>query len=189
MTTIKLFAFSASLRKESYNTKLLKAAIKLAPSNVSITIIDWSKVPIYNEDDEANYNAEAKRIKDEIKNSDGVIIATTEYNYSIPGGFKNLIDYVSRPYGTSPFAGKPISIIGANLGTNLGTSGTQKAQMAWRPIFVFLGGHVLPQPEVVVAAAQTHFDADGNLKSDSFLVGLLKSHLEVFTQFSLKFKL
>src|SRR3989344_4899667 len=113
---MNIVAISGSLRKGSYNTMLVKALVKLAPKGMQIEIADISNLPIYNQNDEASFPAAAQALKDKIEKSDGVIIATPEYNRSIPGALKNVIDWASRPWGKNSFAGKPVLIAGVSVG-------------------------------------------------------------------------
>ena len=98
---------------------------------------------------------------DQIATADAVLIATPEYNYTIPGVLKNAIDWVSKA-PDQPFRHKPVAIMGASMGA----IGTARAQYDLRKVFVFLDAHVLNQPEIMIAAAQTRFDADGHLTDD-----------------------
>ena len=153
--TIRLLGLSGSLRKNSYNTALLRAASAIAPERIELDIFDLSKIPLYNEDlREKGYPAPVKRLRDEIASADGVLIATPEYNYSIPGVLKNAIDWASRP-PDQPFDRKPVAILGASPGR----IGTARAQYHLRQCFVFLNATVLNKPEVMVGGAQHLFDA------------------------------
>src|SRR5437016_7781513 len=108
---------SGSLRKGSYNTMLLKPALSLVPEDVTTETGDISDFPLYNYDVEISaYPPQVTRLKDQIRKADALVIATPEYNYSIPGVLKNAIDWVSRPPKESPFFEKPFCILGASPG-------------------------------------------------------------------------
>jgi chromate reductase len=100
-----------------------------------------------------------KEFKSKIRDSDGILIATPEYNYSVPGVLKNAIDWASRPYGDNAFDGKPVAIMSASIGK----FGGARAQYHLRQMFVFLNMHPVNGPEVMVTLAQDKFDADGKL--------------------------
>lgn len=123
---------------------LVKALSKLAPPEMRIEIADISSLPIYNQDDETGFPASAQALKDKIEKADGVIIATPEYNRSIPGVLKNAIDWVSRPWGKNSFAKKPI----LTMGVSVGKVGTAVAQSHLRQIMVYLDADVIGQPEL-----------------------------------------
>ena len=166
MTTskpIRLLGLSGSLRKKSYNAALLRAAAEIAPESVALEIFDLSEIPLYNEDvREKGFPAPVQALREKIAGADGVLIATPEYNYSIPGVLKNAIDWASRP-PDQPFNGKPVGIIGASPGR----FGTARAQYHLRQCFVFLNASVLNKPEVMVGGAADAFDDDLRLTDES----------------------
>jgi chromate reductase len=160
---LRLLGISGSLRKQSLNTAALHAAAQLLPEAVSMEIFDLSSIPIYNDDvREQGFPGPVQRFRDKIASADAVLIATPEYNYSIPGPLKNAIDWASRP-PSQPFDGKPIAIMGASPGG----IGTARSQYHLRQVFVFLNGMLLNRPEVMIASAHTKFDAEGNLVDDA----------------------
>jgi chromate reductase, NAD(P)H dehydrogenase (quinone) len=171
--TIRLFGISGSLRKDSFNTALLRAAQELAPAGLSIEMADLSQIPLYNDDlREKGYPAPVQTLREQIGAADAVLIVTPEYNYSIPGVLKNTIDWASRP-PEQPFDGKIIGIMGASPGR----LGTARAQYHLRQCFVFLNSTVLNKPEVMVAGAATIFK-EGRLADDAtrgFVADLLKA--------------
>lgn len=156
---MNIIAISGSLRKGSYNTMLLEAMTKLAPVGMTIEIVDIVNLPLYNSDDEAAFPAVAQSLKDKIEKADGLIIATPEYNRSIPGVLKNAIDWVSRPYGDNSFAGKPVLIAGVTVGK----IGTAVAQSHLKQIMVYLDTNVIGQPELYLGPANEIFDEAGNI--------------------------
>lgn len=162
MTDIRILGISGSLRAGSLNTALLRAAQKHAPAGVTIDLYDGlAELPYYNGDldTEENLPVQARELRDLIRAADGVLIATPEYNYSIPGGLKNAIDWASRPSATSSLLHKPMAIMGA-APTNFGTV---RAQLALRQVFVWTHSDVVVKPEVMVFRAHERFDEAGNL--------------------------
>ncbi len=154
-----ILGISGSLRKDSFNSAALRACGELLPSGVTMSVFDLLPVPLYNEDVRAQgFPASVQQLREQIKAADALVIATPEYNYSIPGVLKNAIDWASRP-PEQPFDGKPIALIGATPG-GLGTS---RAQYHLRQVFVYLNGQLLNRPEVFISAAPTKFDANGKL--------------------------
>ncbi|MCM0045285.1 MAG: NAD(P)H-dependent oxidoreductase [Burkholderiaceae bacterium] len=154
-----ILGISGSLRKASLNTAALRACSEVLPQQVTMSIFDLSPIPIYNEDLRAQGLPEpVQQLREQIRAADALLIATPEYNFSIPGVLKNAIDWASRP-PEQPFDGKPIAILGATPG-GLGTS---RAQYHLRQVFVYLNGHLLNRPEVFISGAPNKFDADGRL--------------------------
>ena len=160
---IKIIGFSGSLRAGSFNTFALKAAQELALEGVEIEIYDISGFPPFNQDADANPPQMVADLKAAIRAADAVIFSSPEYNYSVPGHLKNVIDWASRPYGDSAWDGKPALIMGASIGA----IGTARMQYHLRQIMVFLNMHPLNKPEVMIGTAQDKFDADGNLTDES----------------------
>jgi chromate reductase len=140
----------------------LRAASQLAPQGVTVDIFEIEGIPGFSEDDEENPPSKVVELKKRIRAADAILFVTPEYNYSVPGVLKNAIDWASRPYGDSAWAGKPAAIMGASVG-NMGTA---RAQYHLRQIFVFLDVLVLNRPEVMISNASERFDADGNLTDD-----------------------
>ncbi len=160
---MNIVAISGSLRKDSFNTALLRAMQKLAPEGMEIKIADIGDLPLYNSDAEAAFPAAAQALKDAIETADGVIIATPEYNRSIPGVLKNAIDWASRPWGKNSFAGKPV----ITAGVSSGKIGTAVAQSHLRQIMNYLDARVIGQPEIYLGPAQGVFDSEGNITDES----------------------
>ncbi len=159
---IKVLGFAGSLRRYSFNKALLRAAVQLAPKNVIIEMFDLEGIPPFNQDMEKQPPQKVKEFKTRIREADAILIATPEYNYSIPGVLKNAIDWASRPYTDNAFEGKPVAMMGASIGM----LGTSRAQYHLRQSFVFLNMHPINRPEVFVAYAQEKFDENGNLKDE-----------------------
>ncbi|MDR3391709.1 MAG: NAD(P)H-dependent oxidoreductase [Sulfuriferula sp.] len=155
---IKILGFAGSLRRDSYNRALLRAAQKLAPADVEVEIFDIGSFPLFNEDMENPLPPVVAAFKEKIVQADAVLMVTPEYNYSISGVLKNAIDWASRPYGSNSFDGKAVAIMGASMGT----IGTARAQYHLRQVCVFLNAHVLNKPEIMVSVAADKF-RDGEL--------------------------
>lgn len=177
---IQLLGISGSLRKDSFNSALLRAAQELAPDGMTIEIADLSEIPLYNEDIRAKgYPEPVQALRGRIRDADAVLIATPEYNYSIPGVLKNAIDWASRP-PEQPFDGKLVGIMGASPGR----IGTARAQYHLRQCFVFLNSTVLNKPEVMVGGAAQVFK-EGNLTDDAtrgFVSDILKALAEAVSR-------
>jgi len=158
----KIAVFVGSLRAESFNKKLAHALENAAPSGVEFDYVDLN-LPLFNQDLEAEYPAEAQKVKDIVEGADGVLFVTPEYNRSIPGVLKNAIDWASRPWGSNSFAGKPVGIVGASGGP----VGTAVAQSDLRHICGFLGTKLMGQPELYFANSADKFDVDGTVVGES----------------------
>ena len=156
-----------SLRQRSFNRGLMNAAIEVGRDvGLDIQIFDrLGDIPMYNADlDKPDVLPEPViALKGAIGSAAGLIIATPEYNYSVPGGLKNAFDWASRPAGKSPLNRKPAAIMGASTGI----SGTIRAQLALRQSFLFTDTFALLQPEVLIPKCADRFDADGNLTDQS----------------------
>ena len=166
---------AGSLRRESYNRALLRAALELAPEGMEIRIFDrMGEIPLFNEDVEAQGDPEPVRaLKSAIGEADALLIATPEYNHGVPGVLKNAIDWASRPARGSVLAGKPT----ARFGASPGVTGTARAQTQLRGSFVFTQTPALLQPEILVYRAHEKFDAEGRLtdeKTREFVAKLLR---------------
>ncbi len=155
---VALLAICGSLRKASINRALLRLVGDNLPEGTTYLIYEGLEhLPIFNSDHTDPPPVTA--LKDAIAAADGVVIGVPEYNYSIPGGLKNALDWVSRPPATSPIRGKPIGIVGAASGM----SGTIRAQTHLRQMLVYSDCPTLNQPEVCIPRAHERFDADGKL--------------------------
>lgn len=175
MSTYQIAVIVGSLRRDSVNRKLASAVARLAPTEFSFKQILISDLPLYNQDDDANQPAAAKRLKDEIKAAHGLLFVTAEYNRSVPGVLKNAIDHASRPYGQSAWAGKPAAVMGASPGA----AGTALAQQHLRNILAHLNMPTLGQPEVFFHAKEGAFDPSGNLGADNkkFLLNWMEHYV------------
>ena len=158
----KILAFAGSLRKSSYNKALVRAAVELAPENVLMEVFDLEGIQPFNEDYVNNPPVRVVEFKDRIRNADALLIASPEYNYSIPGVLKNAIDWASRPFQGNPLEGKPVAIMSASTGK----LGGARAQYHLRQTFVFLNMHPINRPEVMLSQAASNFDANGMLTNE-----------------------
>ena len=178
---IKLLGFAGSLRSGSYNKALLRSALDLLPQGVYLETFDLDGIPLFNQDLEMDLPKQVMAFKQKIREADGLLIATPEYNYSIPGVLKNALDWASRPYGDNVFDGKPVGIMGASIGL----LGTGRAQYHLRQTFVFLNMIPLNQPEVMVAHAQEKIDKDGKL-TDQKTRDLIRQLLESLVAWTIR---
>jgi chromate reductase, NAD(P)H dehydrogenase (quinone) len=160
---MKILGFVGSLRKGSFNKALLRAAVEVAPEGLEIEVFDLEGIPPYNQDLDLQPPAKVTEFKTKIRAAEAILIATPEYNYSIPGVLKNAIDWASRPYGDNAFNDKPVAVMGASVGL----IATARAQYHLRQSFVFLNMHALNQPEVMVPFADSKFDEAGRLTDDA----------------------
>lgn len=161
-----LVGISGSLRKGSFNTSLLRAAAGLMPAGSTLAVETLHGIPLYDADLEAaeGIPPAAARLKDAVAAADGLLIATPEYNNSIPGVAKNAVDWLSRPGADIPrvFRGRPVAILGASPGG----FGTILAQDAWLAVLRTLGTRPWFGAKLYVSRAPSLFDAQGNLADE-----------------------
>ena len=156
---LNFIGISGSLRAGSYNSAALRTAVQLVPAGVTLEIADISTIPLYNDDVKvAGIPDVVEKLRGRIERADALLIVTPEYNYSIPGVLKNTIDWLSRT-PKQPFNRKPTAVMGASQGL----FGTARCQYHLRQVFTALNALMLNRPEVMIASAQTKFDADGKL--------------------------
>jgi chromate reductase len=170
-----LLAISGSLRADSYNARLLAASADLLPSGASMSLFAGLKlIPPFDEDDEHKpTNVAVDRLRIAVRHADALLIATPEYNSSIPGQLKNALDWASRPYGKHVLLGKPVAVVGASTGV----FGAAWAQAETRKVLTAVGADVL-DAELPIPAAHEAFTASGALLDASLadrLAGLLSS--------------
>jgi chromate reductase len=170
---MRILGISGSARRDSHNTKLLRAAAELLPAGVEL--VEWeglTALPIFDEDLEANRPGAVEDLHEAMAQADAVLIATPEYNHSIPGGLKNALDWVSRPHSENPLRRKPALVVGASTGL----FGAVWAQAEARKVLASLGASVL-DAELAVGMADSAFGDDGRLV-DPELAERLRTHVE-----------
>lgn len=172
---INVLGIVGSLRRGSYNRMLMNAAIELAPDGMQIRTFDLADVPLYNADLDTDDRRPAvvRRLKDAIAQADGVLIASPEYNHSVPGVLQNAIDWASRPGMKSPLKAKPVAMMGASGGA----VGTARGQQVLKLTLMSTLALVLPHPGVAVGQMKEKFD-DGHLAHEptrEFLADFLRT--------------
>lgn len=162
-----------SLRKESINKKLAKALMRIGKDVLRFTPISIADIPLYNQDHEGSLPAPVARLKAEISAADAVLFITPEYNRSIPGVLKNVIDWGTRPYGQNAWAGKPAAIAGISPSP----VGTAVSQSHLRSVLPTLDMIVLSQPEIYLTDRPGMIGDDGTIPNESteaFLRGFVE---------------
>ena len=162
-----------SLRKDSFNKKLALALQKLNHPKLKLTIAKIDDIPLYNQDLDQALPASVVRLKKEIVDADAVLFVTPEYNRSIPGVLKNIIDWGTRPYGQNVWAQKPMAV----TGTSPGVVGTAVSQSHFRSIMVAIDGILMGQPEVYLVQKDGVIDDNAGVTDEStrkFLEGFLE---------------
>lgn len=152
-----------SLRKESYNLKVAKTLMAMAPEHLSLELLEIGNLPLYNEDSDSNPPEQYIAFREQIRKCDGVLFLTPEYNRSVPAALKNAIDVASRPYGKNAWDGKPGAVVSVSI-SSLGGFG---ANHHLRQSLVFVNVSAMAQPEAYIANAQNLFNAKGELINDS----------------------
>ncbi len=178
---VKLLGISGSLRRGSYNSSLLRAATRLMPPDATLEVASIRGIPLYDGDLEAQGIPPAvMQLKEAVVAAAGVLLVTPEYNNSIPGVFKNAIDWLSRPSSDirRVFTGRPFAVIGASPGG----FGTTLSQAAWLPVLRTLGAQFWAGGRLQVSRANTVFDEAGNLK-DAGIEGQLRQFLAGYVAF------
>jgi chromate reductase len=161
--SLTILGISGSLRRISFNTMLLRAFGEALPAGHRFVEADISNLPLYNDDVRLQgYPEPAARFRKQLAEANAVVFATPEYNYSVPGGLKNAIDWASRP-PDQPFARKPVTMLSASTSV----LGGARAQYHLRQMLVFLDALPLNKPEVFVAQAPSRFDENGKLTDET----------------------
>ena len=178
----KIIGIAGSLRKASFNAALLRAAAGLVPAGTEIEIASIAGIPLYDGDLESEQGIPevVTTLKDRIAGADGLLLVTPEYNSSIPGVFKNAIDWLSRPAKDIPrvFGDRPVAIMGATPGM----AGTRLAQTAWLPVLRTLGARAWFGKQLHVGGAGQVFDTEGKLV-DEKVKKLLSEFMAGFSSF------
>jgi len=179
---VTLIGLSGSLRQGSFNSSLLRAAADLLPEGAELRIGTIRGIPLYDADVEASEGipTAVAVLKNDIASADGLLLATPEYNNSIPGVMKNAVDWLSRPPSDirRVFGSKPVALVGASPGG----FGTVMSQNAWLPVFRTLGAQVWSEGRLLVPRAQGVFAADGTL-TDPKVREALRTLLESYVKF------
>lgn len=155
----RVLGIVGSLRRESFNAKLLAAARSMAPDRLEIEVAtDLIRLPLFNEDLEVDgLPADVVAMQHRIRSADALILASPEYNFGVPGPVKNFVDWASRPPGRGPLVGKPVALIGASTGR---VGGTVQSQGQLRVALAVVGAHVMPSPPVLVSEAASKFNGE-----------------------------
>ena len=179
----RIIGIAGSLRRDSYNASLLRAAAELAPRETRVEIGSIRGIPLYDGDLEREHGIPepVRKLKDEIEAADGLLLVTPEYNNSIPGVFKNVLDWLTRPPKDIPrvFGNKAVAIMGATPGGG----GTRMAQLAWLPILRTLGTRAWFGQQLYVPQAGHVFDDEGEL-IDGGIRERLRAFMEGFSTFA-----
>jgi len=163
MSSLNIVGLCGSLRAGSLNRMALNLAGESLPQGAGFDVLDWRDVPAFDSDLLAKGIPDAVgALAARIRQADGVVIATPEYNFSMPGMFKNMIDWVSR-LENRPFAGKPVAILSATTGP----LGGARVQYDLRRTMMFLNAMTLVKPEVFIGKANTKFNADGQCTDEA----------------------
>jgi chromate reductase len=163
MSTFDIVGLCGSLRTGSVNRAALNLAGSLMPESMGMDVVEWRDVPVFDADVFAKgYPAPVQALRDRIRRADGLVIATPEYNFSIPGAFKNVIDWLSRGED-QPFAHKPVAILSASPGP----LGGARVQYDLRRVMLFVNAMVLVKPEVFIGGSGGKFDAEGNCTDET----------------------
>jgi chromate reductase len=163
MKSKKIAVFVGSLRKESYNRKMAKVLIALAPESLELEILEIGALQMYNQDLDETPPVAWTEFRDHLKGFDGVLFVTPEYNRSVPAVLKKAIDIGSRPYGESSWDGKPGAVVSVSPGALSGFG----ANHHLRQSLVFLNVPAMAQPEAYIGDAANLFDNSGNLVNES----------------------
>jgi len=156
---LKVVGICGSIRKESYNKALLRAAAEHLPADVEYIEADLTLLPFYNQDLESTLPQSVTEFAEALRQADGLIIAAPEYNYSFSGVLKNALEWVSRPATGQPIAGKPVAIVGASAGM----FGPARGHMHLRQVLFACNTNPVNRPEVNVNNAKSKFNDRGEL--------------------------
>lgn len=177
MKKYKIAVVVGSLRKESYNLKTAKVLMKQAPESLEMELLDISDLPMFNEDLEDSPPEQWLEFRKKIKDADGFLFLTPEYNRSVPAVLKNAIDVGSRPYGKNSWDGKPAGIVSVSIGNISGFG----ANHHLRQSLVFINMPTMAQPEAYIGGAAELFDDNGKLINDSTR-DFLKLYMQSFEE-------
>jgi chromate reductase len=163
MNMLNVVGLCGSLRAASYNRMLMRLAQDLMPASMKLEAADWRDVPVFDADVLAKgMPPGVATLREQVRRADGLLIVTPEYNFSIPGGLKNVIDWLSRGED-QPFAGKPVAILSASAGP----VGGARVQYDLRKVMLFVNAMTLIKPEVFVGNVAGKFNADGTCTDET----------------------
>jgi chromate reductase len=172
MSTLDIVGLCGSLRAASYNRMAIRLAAECMPPSMKLDVVDWRDVPVFDGDVFARgLPPVVAALRERVRRADGVLIVTPEYNFSVPGGLKNVLDWLSRGED-QPFALKPVAIASASQGP----LGGARMQYDLRKVLLYINALVLSKPEVFIGMAQTKFDAEGRCTDETtrkFMADLL----------------
>ncbi len=160
---VRLIGIPGSLRKDSFNRKLLRAAQELLPPETSLELFELAGIPPFNEDEETEPPARVRELRSTVRAADAVLFGVPEYNYGVAGVLKNAIDWGSRPRVESCWNGKPVACVSASVGM----LGGARAVYQLRQSFVFLNMRPINLPEVFVSFAPQKFDSVGRFTDEA----------------------
>ena len=181
MSSKNIAVIVGSLRKDSFNLKMAKALIAIAPETLTLKILDIGELQIYNQDLDETPPVSWTNFRNQLKGFDGILFVTPEYNRSLPAVLKNAIDVASRPYGKNSWDGKPAAIVTVSPG-HLGGFG---ANHHLRQSLVFLNVPAMTQPEAYIGNAAELFDIHGNLINESTLA-FFRKFMSAFSEWVTK---
>jgi chromate reductase len=181
MTTLRFLGITGSLRQKSTNKGLLRVAAAHLPEGVSMEVADLNDIPFYNADITEKPDA-VLRVLAQMAAADALVLACTEYNYSIAPALKNILDWASRVPGNALLSDKPVALMGSG-----GGMGTSRSQYHVRQVCVFLNMHPLNKPEVFANAFAGGFDADGNL-TDAKITETIAEQMKALAAWTAKLK-
>jgi chromate reductase len=160
---LNIVGLCGSLRAASYNRMLMRLAESVMPASMKLAVAEWRDVPVFDADVLAKgFPPPVAAVRDLVRKADGILIVTPEYNFSIPGGLKNVIDWLSRGED-QPFAMKPVAILSASAGP----VGGARVQYDLRKVMLFVNAMTLIKPEVFVGNAASKFNADGECTDET----------------------
>ncbi len=167
---MRILGISGSVRRDSYNRKLLRAAASLLPERVDLVLWEGLKeIPAFDQDEEETPPASVAALKAAIAGADGLLFSTPEYNSSVPGALKNALDWASRPLASSPLRNRPVAVVGASTGA----FGAVWAQAELRKVLGAIGARVV-EGEVALGHAHERFDEEGHLMDEQLTEQLVE---------------
>ncbi len=174
---MRILGIVGSLRNDSLNRKLILAAAATLPADASFELADIGSLPLYNEDLEADFPAAARSLKEKIRAADAVMIATPEFDRTLPAALKNALEWTSRPYGDNAWAGKNVLV----MGTSSGAISSALAQYDLKKILLYLDAKLAGQPEIMIPHGGEVFGTSGEIVNEgtkTFLAGALARFAE-----------